>query len=82
MTTVFGLRPLARHLNKTNADSQAGANGKRKQNYLHIDSGIEEFVQAFFAGGLPYPSQHLKVLDQERKNRLIQDQEQEIPATE
>jgi hypothetical protein len=28
------------------------------------------------------PYRHLKVLDQERTNHLVQDQEQEIPATE
>ena len=57
---------------------QAGAN-KRKRYYLHIDFGIEQFVKGHFAGGVPY--WHLKVLDQERTNHLVQDQEQEIPAT-
>jgi hypothetical protein len=37
-------------------------------------------LQGLFAGGEPY--QHLKVLDQKRTNDLVQDQEQEIPATE
>ena len=41
---------------------------------------IEQFVKGLLAGGMPY--RHLKVLDQERTNYLIQDQEQEIPATE
>ena len=54
--------------------SQAGAN-KRKRYYLHIDAGIEQFFKGLFAGGVPY--WHLKVLDQERTNHLIQDQEQE-----
>jgi hypothetical protein len=46
---------------------------------LHIDSGIKQFVQVLFAGGVPY--QHLNVPDHKRTNDLVQDQEQEIPAT-
>ena len=79
MKTFFVIIPLVEYLSKNNADSQAGVNGKQKLYYLHIDFGIEQFIQGLFAGGVPY--QHLKVLDQERANHLIQDQEQEIPAT-
>ncbi len=71
---------MAEYLNKDSTVSQAGANGKRKLYYLHIDFGIEQFVKGLFAGGVPY--WHLKVLDQERTNHLVQDQEQEIAATE
>ncbi len=80
MKAFFAISPLAEYMNKDNAVSQAGANGKRKQSYLHIDFGIEQFVKGLFACGVPY--RHLKVLDQERTNHLVQDQEQEIPATE
>ena len=74
------MSPCSEWLNKNKAVSQAGANAKQKLQYLHIDFGIEQFVQVLFAGGVPYL--HLKVLDQERTNHLVQDQEQEIPATE
>jgi hypothetical protein len=83
MKTFFAISPLAEYLNKDNAVSQlcqAGANGKRKQYCLHIDFGIKQFDKGLFAGGVPY--RHLKVLDQERTNHLIQDQDQEILATE
>jgi hypothetical protein len=63
-----------------NAMGQAHANERRKRYYLQIDFGIKQFVKGLFAGGMPY--RHLKVLDQERHHHLIQDQEQEIPATE
>ena len=44
-------------------------------------TAIEQFVKGLFAGGVPY--RHLKVLDQERTNHLIQDQEQEnLPQRE
>ncbi len=88
MKTFFAISTLAEYLHKDNAVSQAGANGKRKRYYLHIDFGIKQFVKGLFAGGVPYrhaggvPYRHLKVLDQERTNHLVQDQEQEIPATE
>ena len=62
------------------AMGQAHANGRRKKYYLHIDFGIKQFVKGLLAGGVPY--RHLKVLDQERTNYLIQDQEQEKSATE
>ena len=62
------------------AMGQAHAIGRRKKCYLHIDFGIEQFVKGLFAGRVPY--KHLKVLDQERTNHLVQDQEQEISATE
>jgi hypothetical protein len=62
------------------AMGQAHAIGRRKKCYLHIDFGIEQFVKGLFAGRVPY--RHLKVLDQERTNHLVQDQEQEISATE
>jgi hypothetical protein len=52
---------------------QAHANGRWKRQYLQFDKGP-------FAGGVPY--RHLKVLDQEWTNHLIQDQEQEIPGIE
>ena len=74
------MSPCSEYLNKIKAVSQAGANAKRKLQYLHIDFGIEQFVQGLFSGGVPY--RHLKVLDQERTNHLIQDQEQEKSATE
>jgi hypothetical protein len=80
MKVFFATRPLADFLKKDKAVSQAGTNGKRKLYYLHIDVGIKQFVKGLFAGGVPY--WHLKVLDQERTNHLVQDQEQEIPATE
>jgi hypothetical protein len=62
------------------AMGQAHANGRRKKYYLHIDFGIKQFVKGLLAGGVPY--RHLKVLDQERTNYLIQGQEQEKSATE
>jgi hypothetical protein len=74
MKIFFAIRPLPEYLNKDNTVSQAGANGKWKRYYLHIDFGIEQFVKGLFAGGVPYL--HLKVLDQERTNHLVQDQEQ------
>ncbi len=80
MKTFFAISPLAEYLNKNNADSQAGANGKLQRNYLKIDFGIEQFVQGLFAVGVPYL--HLKKLDQARTDHLIQDPEQEKPATE
>ena len=52
---------------------------KLKLYYLHIDFGIKPFVQGLFDGGVQ--NWYLKVLDQERTNDLVQDQEQEIPAT-
>ena len=61
------------------AMGQAHANSKLTRYYLHIDFGIEQFVKGLFACGVPY--RHLKVLDQERTHRFIQDQEQEISAT-
>ena len=61
------------------AMGQAHANGRRKKYYLHIDFGIKQFVKGLLAGGVPYL--HLKVLDQERTNYLIQGQEQEKSAT-
>ena len=74
------MSPCSEYLNKIKAVSQAGANAKRKLQYLHIDFGIEQFVQVLFAGRVPY--RHLKVPDHKRTNDLVQDQEQEIPATE
>ncbi len=79
MKTFFATRLLADFLKKNNAVSQAGPNGKLERYYLHIDVGIEQFVKGLFAGGVPY--WHLKLLDQERTYHLVQDQEQEIPAT-
>jgi hypothetical protein len=79
MKTFFTTRLFPDFLKKDNTVSQAGTNGKRKLHYLHIDVGSEQFVKGLFAGGVPY--WHLKVLDQERTNNLVQDQEQEIPAT-
>ncbi len=43
-------------------------------------SSSSNFVQGLFAGGVPY--RHIKVFDQERTNDIVQDIEQEIPATE
>jgi hypothetical protein len=80
MKVFFTTRPWADFLKKDKAVSQAGTNGKRKLYYLHIDVGIKQFVKGLFAGGMPY--RHLKILDHERTHHLIQDQEQEIPATE
>ena len=66
---------------------KAGANAEWKLYYLHINFGIGQLVQGFFAVWVPYLhlkelDQERKVLDQERTNDLVQDQEQEIPATE
>jgi hypothetical protein len=84
MKTFFAISPLVEYLNKDNAVSQARlvarTNDKRKRYYLHIDVGIKQFVKGLFAGVVPY--RHIKVLDQERTNHLVKDQEQEIPATE
>jgi len=59
---------------------QAHAYGIQKRYYAHVDFGIEQVIKGLFACGVPY--RHLKVLDQERTNHLIQDQEQEKSATE
>ena len=63
-----------------NALGQAHSYGRQKRYYAHVDFGIEQVIKGLFAGGVPY--RHLKVLDQERTNHLIQDQEQEKSATE
>jgi hypothetical protein len=55
-------------------------NAKTEATILTLDFGIEQFVQVLFAGGVPYL--HLKVPDHKRTNDLVQDQKQEIPATE
>jgi hypothetical protein len=84
MNTFLELSPMAEYLNKNNATrlskSIRGTKGNQRRYYLHIDFGIKQFVQGLFAGGVPY--WHLKVLGQDRTNHLIQDQEQEIPASE
>jgi hypothetical protein len=77
----FAISPLEEYLNKleNNAVSQEGANAKLKLYYLHIDFGIKPFVQGLFDGGVQY--RHHRVLDQEKTNDLVKDQEQKIPAT-
>jgi hypothetical protein len=81
MNTFFVLSPIAEYLNKNKTiRSQSGATGNQRRYNLHIDFGSEQFVQGLFALGVPY--WHLKVLLQVRTNHLIQDQEQEKPATE
>ena len=72
---LLGDKSSGRVSDKNNAVSQAGANAKRKLYYLRI----EPFVQGLIAVGLLY--RQLKVLDQERTNDLVKDQEQEIPST-
>ncbi len=64
------------------AIGQAHANVRWKREYLQIDFAIEQLIKGLFAGGVPYRHLKVLVLDQEWTNHLIQDQEQEIPATE
>ena len=64
MNCFLKMSPWSEELNKIKAVSQAGANAKRKLQYLHIDFGIEQFVQVLFAGRVPY--RHLKVPDHKR----------------
>jgi hypothetical protein len=75
LNPFFAISPLEEYLNKleNNAVSQEGANAKLKLYYLHIDFGIKPFVQGLFDGGVQY--RHHRVLDQERTNDLVKDQE-------
>jgi hypothetical protein len=56
------------------ADLNSRRNALQKRNCLHVDFSIHQCIQADFVGEMP--QRHVKMLDHERTQDLIQNEEQ------